>query len=186
MAHASPTSAPGRLDLVRRFVNTSDIEVGTDTLETPEALADWLGTAGLLVGTRIAGRSDLESARNLRESFRDALAANHAGQRMTATSVDALNAAARDAGLYPVLTSEARWTSMPTASGVAGALGSLLVVVMDAMADGSWRRLKVCVNDACRWAFYDHSRARSGKWCSMEVCGNRAKQQAWRQRHVRA
>ncbi|MGH2778535.1 MAG: CGNR zinc finger domain-containing protein, partial [Actinomycetota bacterium] len=32
-------------------------------------------------------------------------------------------------------------------------------------------------------AFYDHSKNRSGKWCTMRVCGNRAKTRAYRERH---
>ena len=35
-----------------------------------------------------------------------------------------------------------------------------------------WARLKVCARDSCRWAFYDASRNRSGRWCSMAGCGN--------------
>jgi len=59
----------------------------------------------------------------------------------------------------------------------------VLAIVTAAMTDGTWRRLKICANDRCQWAFYDESRARTGKWCSMQICGNRAKQQAWRTRH---
>jgi predicted RNA-binding Zn ribbon-like protein len=69
-------------------------------------------------------------------------------------------------------------------AGVDGALGRLLVLMSEAMAERTWPRLKVCANDACQWAFYDQSRARSGRWCSMQICGNRAKQQAWRARHT--
>ena len=43
------------------------------------------------------------------------------------------------------------------------------------MRDGTFARLKACREHTCEWAFYDHSRNRSATWCSMEVCGNRAK-----------
>jgi predicted RNA-binding Zn ribbon-like protein len=43
----------------------------------------------------------------------------------------------------------------------------MLAIVVHAMADGTWSRLKSCTTDACRWAFYDRSRARSGEWWSM-------------------
>ncbi|GGT04090.1 hypothetical protein GCM10010176_055360 [Nonomuraea spiralis] len=43
-------------------------------------------------------------------------------------------------------------------------------------------RLKACANDECEWAFYHHSRSRTRRWCSMELCGNRAKQTRWRDR----
>src|SRR3712207_8580100 len=41
-------------------------------------------------------------------------------------------------------------------------------------------RLKACPWDSCQWAFYDQSRNRSGVWCNMAVCGNRAKVAAHR------
>jgi predicted RNA-binding Zn ribbon-like protein len=50
------------------------------------------------------------------------------------------------------------------------------------MHDGTWSRMKACRNDTCHWAFYDASRNRSGKWCSMAICGNRAKVANYRER----
>ncbi len=40
----------------------------------------------------------------------------------------------------------------------------------------------VCSSDTCQWAFYDRSKNRSGRWCSMQVCGNRTKTRAYRAR----
>jgi predicted RNA-binding Zn ribbon-like protein len=37
-----------------------------------------------------------------------------------------------------------------------------------------------CTSDECLWAFYDRSRNRSRHWCSMGVCGNRAKTRTYR------
>ena len=79
-----------------------------------------------------------------------------------------------------------RSRSTAWADGVDGALGRLLAIVAAAQADGTWERLKACPWDTCRWAFYDHSRNRSGVWCSMAVCGNRAKVQAFRARQERS
>jgi predicted RNA-binding Zn ribbon-like protein len=50
------------------------------------------------------------------------------------------------------------------------------------MADDTWNRLKACRLDNCQWAFYDTSKNRSRTWCSMKVCGNRAKARAYRER----
>ncbi|HEX9030508.1 MAG TPA: CGNR zinc finger domain-containing protein [Streptosporangiaceae bacterium] len=36
--------------------------------------------------------------------------------------------------------------------------------------------------DDCHWAFYDRSPTSSGCWCSMAVCGSRAKSRAYRRR----
>ena len=55
-------------------------------------------------------------------------------------------------------------------------------IVYTATVDGTWPRLKACRREICHWLFYDHSRNRSGIWCSMAVCGNRTKTRAYRER----
>jgi predicted RNA-binding Zn ribbon-like protein len=67
---------------------------------------------------------------------------------------------------------------------VAAALGAILAIVYQSMADGTWSRLKACRSDTCQWAFYDTSKNRSAHWCTMAVCGNRAKARAYRRRHT--
>jgi len=42
----------------------------------------------------------------------------------------------------------------------------------------------MCAHGDCRWVFYDGSRNGRGRWCTMDVCGNRAKTRAYRQRHA--
>ena len=71
---------------------------------------------------------------------------------------------------------------MPEGKGADAALGRLMAIVADAVADGSWERLKACPREECEWAFYDHSKNRSGRWCKMEDCGNLAKAKAFRER----
>ena len=70
----------------------------------------------------------------------------------------------------------------PEAGGVDGAIARLLAIVAAAVEHGRWERLKACPRDTCRWAFYDHSKNRSGRWCRMEVCGNIEKARAFRER----
>jgi predicted RNA-binding Zn ribbon-like protein len=43
-------------------------------------------------------------------------------------------------------------------------------------------RLKKCSNPDCDLLFYDRSRNNSRQWCSMQTCGNRAKQARFRNR----
>jgi predicted RNA-binding Zn ribbon-like protein len=170
---------------VRKFVNTYDVEAGTDALSTPEALAGWLYDAALTQEAADASANDLRRAVELREALRTAMAANHAGTGMHPEALAVINSAADRARLQLRLTADEGWVASPRAGGVDEALGSVLAIVARAAGDGSWPRLKVCSNDVCRWAFYDHSRARTGKWCSMQICGNRAKQHTWRKRHDR-
>jgi predicted RNA-binding Zn ribbon-like protein len=71
---------------------------------------------------------------------------------------------------------------VPAAGGLDGELGALLALVAAAAAHGSWARLKACRSGTCRWAFYDAARNHSRRWCSMAVCGNRAKARSFRAR----
>ena len=70
----------------------------------------------------------------------------------------------------------------PRAAGIDRVFGRLLSIVARAQTDGSWERMKACPWHTCHVAFYDHSRNRSRTWCSMAVCGNRAKAQTYRRR----
>ena len=70
-----------------------------------------------------------------------------------------------------------------------GPAGELLTTVVTAMADGRWARLKTCPD--CRWAFYDHTRNGSKRWCLMTAggpggrsCGSIAKVRAYRARQA--
>ena len=71
---------------------------------------------------------------------------------------------------------------VPSEGGVKGALGQILAIAFLADLDGRWTDLKVCADEDCRSVFYDRSRNHSGRWCSMQACGNRNKVRAWRER----
>ncbi|HKX31674.1 MAG TPA: ABATE domain-containing protein [Blastocatellia bacterium] len=43
------------------------------------------------------------------------------------------------------------------------------------LTSGDLKGLRECPGEGCGWLFIDQSRNQSRRWCSMEVCGNRAK-----------
>ena len=51
------------------------------------------------------------------------------------------------------------------------------------IAEGPGVRLRICSNPACGLLFYDTSRTRRRRWCSMSRCGNRHKVAAFSRRH---
>lgn len=174
--------APGRLEVVRLFINTVDLESPEkDDLASPEALVAWLGERDLLDGAAATG-ADLRRAIELREALRELLLANHEDHDADPDAVAAVDAAAARAKLGLRFAPAGAAHVEAAAGGVDGALGELLAIVAAAQADGAWDRLKACPWSTCKWAFYDHSRNRSGVWCNMAVCGNRAKAQAFRAR----
>jgi len=96
-----------------------------------------------------------------------------------------LDEAARRARLHVRFGTEGAALLESAADGVDGALGRLVAIIHAAVADENrWRRLKACRLHTCEWAFYDHTKNRSGAWCNMDVCGNRAKARAYRERRA--
>jgi predicted RNA-binding Zn ribbon-like protein len=173
--------APGELELVRQFVNTLDVEEGTDELDGPHSLLDWFSGMGLIDDEAIADEEDLKRSLALREGIRSLLLANN-GEGIEPADLRELDRVAGSVCLRVRFDEDGGPTLGPESSGVSAALGRILAAVVRATDEGIWGRLKVCTNDACQWAFYDRSRNRSGKWCTMEVCGNRMKARAFRQR----
>ena len=174
-------TAPGELELVRLFVNTVDLEDGDDELSSTSALAGWLEAHRLGGGS--AGSADLHEARRLREAIRGLLIEN-SGMKVRKESAIMLTQAAERARFAVRFDPAGSMALEPGAAGVDGALGRLVAIVAGAMSDGTWSRLKACQADRCGWAFYDHARNRSRRWCSMAVCGNRTKARSYRRRHA--
>jgi predicted RNA-binding Zn ribbon-like protein len=183
--------APGRLELVRAFVNTLDIEAGTDELNSPAALTAWLAERELTEAAQSpATETDLRQAVAMREALREMLLNHVQGQHRAsgppgsggAASVAEMRSVV--AGLATRLAVEEDGTvrTAPAGQGPAYGLSGLMLIAADAATLGTWARLKVCSADDCRWAFYDRSPGRSGCWCSMAVCGSRAKSRAFRRR----
>ena len=173
--------APGSLHTVQRFVNTKDVEAGTDVLDSPGALRKWLSSAGLMAEGETVTAAELRRAVAVREALRALLLSNN-GEPLHPQAAAALDGAAAAAGLRVRFRDAGHAPLEPDSTGVDAPLGTPLGFVYEAIRDGTWHRLKACRSDTCRWAFYDHSRNRSGAWCSMAVCGNRSKVRAYHER----
>jgi predicted RNA-binding Zn ribbon-like protein len=178
-------TAPAPLELVQRFVNSVDLESGEDELGGPAELRDWLAERDLIEGDADVTSADLERALDVREGLRALLLANN-GMEADPARVARLDRAAGRAGVRVVFPPGADPHLATDAGGVDGAIGRLLAIVAGAAEQGSWRRLKACPRDVCQWAFFDHSKNRSGRWCRMDACGNIEKAKAFRERKRQA
>jgi len=147
------------ISLLVDFLNSVDEEDGTDDLADDEATAQWFAARGLAVPAA-------ETARHVRAVLRDAADGRpDSGDRRLGVPLDVTIGADGT----PLLTSD-------------DPLGPLVVTAVRLAAVGRWSRIKLCNMETCRYAFYDASRNQSGRWCSMAVCGNRAKTRAFRAR----
>ena len=177
--------APEGLVLVQRFVNTRNYLSGGDLLADAVDATAWLTEHGLLeTGERI-GERDRERLVGFREALRKLLSANNG---MPGSDTQALNDFVTSVDLRVRFGADGRpgLESAPGGGTVERVVGRLLAEVVRAEAEGRWDRLKACSNEECRWAFYDASKNRSGRWCDMQVCGVRHKMRAYRKRKSRS
>lgn len=186
------------------FLNSiaTPVDTPVDWINDGEGLLAWLAQAQLVPADMLdtlrmqalPGELDkiADQARDLREWFRGFVRA-HKGRALTAGALDELEplnrllerdetfgritaGAEKDAPAFTFRTMR-RWRS-PEA---------LLLPIGEAMArlvcTEDFAQVKACEGPACTLLFVDHTRGHARRWCSMAICGNRAKQAAHRHRH---
>lgn len=185
------------------FLNSiaTPVDTPVDWLDDGEGLLNWLRQARLVPeavidGMRarpIPGELDrlADQARALREWFRLFVRA-HKGRPLQAAQLAELEplnqllkrderygeivAQEHDESFALGLVQTRRWSS-PEA---------LLLPIAEAMAQlvctEDFSYVKACEGPTCTLLFADHTRGHARRWCSMSLCGNRAKQAAHRQR----
>lgn len=136
------------------FLNTLDVEDGVDLLADVDDFTRWAGHPQT--------PDALAEARRVRDHLRAVAAGEPPGDPL---SID----------LHVRLDDGATLVGQGVAAEIAAAAATLAI-------DGRLARVKICPANDCRWAFYDRSKNHSRQWCSMEVCGNRAKARAHRAR----
>ncbi|MEU7041507.1 CGNR zinc finger domain-containing protein [Streptomyces varsoviensis] len=163
-------AAPGGLALVQDLVNTLDVETGQDALTAAGGLARF----GLAERER-AG------AQELREALRTVCLA-HTGADLAPSGVADLDRLFAAGPLVLAVDGRGGAALRPASglTGLAALTARIAAAVATAAADGTWPRLKACEAHDCQWVFYDRSPAGRGRWCSMAVCGSRAKMRAYR------
>jgi predicted RNA-binding Zn ribbon-like protein len=162
--------APGRLEAVRAFLNTVDLEAAARGAAVDD-LGGWCTSSGLCPD---AGEAALADLRAFREALRDLVEAN-GGEGDPGERWRAMEPYAARAGYGLRISPSGVPVLEPQGKGADAAIAAILAIVYDAVADGTWARLKACRKESCRWAFYDLSKNGSGAWCNMRVCGNRVK-----------
>jgi predicted RNA-binding Zn ribbon-like protein len=169
--------APGRLELLQRFINSHnhDFPEDWDRIGTAAKAQAWLREKELIgPGERISA-ADASRLRELREALRALLVAggepNDAAASIVRSHPARLRVSIDDTGTT-VLT--------PASRGAEGAVAALLGILHEAQLSGDWSRMKACRQ--CEYAFFDRSKNRSAAWCSMSICGNRTKNRAYYRR----
>ncbi|WP_431773859.1 CGNR zinc finger domain-containing protein [Streptomyces cucumeris] len=164
--------APASARLVEDFANTLDVHLDTDALTTPARLADWLRERGLLDRPRRVTAEDHALGLALRAGIRERLG-SHVGDEPDAAVLAAADAAL--GRLTVCVTVEGAARPADGLPPVRQALARLAIAWNELVTTGEHVRLKRCAEHTCAEAFWDVSKNRSRRWCSMSVCGNRVK-----------
>jgi predicted RNA-binding Zn ribbon-like protein len=172
------------------FVNTA-YGVGpnrTDCLGSDQQVLDWLEHTGLtseVDAVPTAGKRGLllHSALALRETARELVERRKAG---AGADVSALNRvlALGDThqqmiwkkGQAPTIRTH-RSGSTPEA-----VLVPLAEAIAKLLVEGNFDLVRKCESTDCTLWFYDRTKSHHRRWCSMTMCGNRAKVAAFRER----
>jgi hypothetical protein len=179
------TPAPADLELLRGFLSLHDHEPGNPDSLPPdeESLRWWLADSGLVPDDTPVSEDHLGWALEVRAALVDKVR-EHMGDPRNADAIELLNRAATRTGLRLCFGCPDDRPIHVDEEGVLGAVGALLGEAFLAELDGRWDRFRLCGDPGCSAVFYDRSRNRSGKWCSMATCGNRAKVRAFRERQA--
>jgi CGNR zinc finger len=180
--------APGDLELLRSFLSLHEHPRGTTHTLAPtrRSVRWWLGRNGLVDPSEgPISSEDADRALALLEALRAKLHADTESRSEPGAGgvIDRVaDDVASGAGLRLRFSSMSGPRIEASAGGASGALARLLGIAFIAEIDGTWSRLKECGDSECRSVFFDRSKNRSGRWCSMRTCGNRNKARAWRER----
>ena len=191
------------LDFLNSIAKPADTPV--EWLLSGEDLLSWLQAAGLVPPevltsmrrTAVPGELDAVAAqaRALREWFRGFVHA-HQGKRLRPEALKELaplNRILERDQEYGQIVKRERGPDTDTPSGLVWRPGrrwqnpdSLLLPIARSMAElvsnNDFSCVRACEGPTCTLLFLDRTHGRVRRWCSMAVCGNRAKQAAHRKR----
>ncbi|MEO3873330.1 ABATE domain-containing protein [Nonomuraea sp. B12E4] len=178
----APTFRLDNEHLSFRFTATLSDRYGepVERLPTPKRLNDWLDANSLRLGKEQTTDQDLVLACQLREAIHRAGTAVVGGDVPQRADIGLINRLSRESRTYPQLTaSGAHWCSW-SRHPIHAALGLIAQHAIAILGGDERSQVKVCKNPECGGLYVDTSRGQNRRWCSMNICGNRAKKAKFR------
>jgi predicted RNA-binding Zn ribbon-like protein len=157
-----------------------------DLLQSDEDVLFWLQRAGFSIPTTDGRTRPLaltRSARRLRESIRSLVEKRKTGGRGDPSILNSFLAASQS---YPQVVWNKSNTLTTETVRRQDTAESILAPVAEAAADlltrADFKLVKRCEDESCVLWFCDQTKSHHRRWCSMEICGNRHKVAAYRER----
>lgn len=151
-----------------------------EQLDRAPDLSRWASEAGLIDKPIKLDAARFAEGIALREAIYAIVDALLDGNRPPPGAVRLVNSTAAGARLQPRLRHDGTVTIQGTANQL---FATLAADLLDLLRSPERDRVKRCGNPRCTRIFVDASRLGNRVWCGMAECGNRAKVQAFRQRH---
>ncbi len=133
-----------------------------------------------------ASETLLLKARRLGSALRRVFAAMLRKQRIAGEWIEPVNEILRiTEGHDELVGQDGAWRIefIAREGGLDWLLAAIARSAAEIVAEGVRARLRHCANPNCGLFFYDNSRTRRRRWCSMAVCGNRSKVAAFARKH---
>ncbi|MES9520533.1 CGNR zinc finger domain-containing protein [Streptomyces capoamus] len=144
-----------------------------ERIPVPSRFADWLAVHGLAVDS--CSQSQLDRARELRESIHAAATAVANHDPLPSPAVDVINDCSTHGLASAVLTAEGSREWRLGSASVEDALSVIAADAISLLAGEREGKISLCASPTCRAAFVDTSRGHTRRWCDMNTCGNREK-----------
>ncbi len=126
----------------------------------------------------LAAHTLLQRASSFRDALRGVFLALIRTEAPKRESIEAINELLRvTEGHDELLFDGERWRIEFVAreNGLEWLLAAVARSAAEIVAEGAEARVRICANPDCGLLFYDASRTKRRRWCSMAVCGNRHK-----------
>lgn len=159
------------------FLNTANWEadgrVAEEKLNCADDLCTWMNAAGLTGSTSVSATEMKVEFLTFRFSLRRMVLAMIGGKTPLSNDIEIFNKCLVQARTTDTLMSSAGALAFNSALPVTQiiALSALPVIA----SRSEMIRVKMCPADRCGWLFLDESKNGRRRWCSMDLCGNRAK-----------
>jgi predicted RNA-binding Zn ribbon-like protein len=170
------------------FVNTKPLVDGDsqEQLSDFSALVRWFSAAGLIGDDRAGeissqtsdpeGRAALRQVLEFRENLRSAILALETSAKIPEGIVEEVNALLKQHPIaFQLVKQGGRVVKKLELSPVNSAdlIGILASLAADLFSLKNLGRIHKC--DSCVLHFYDKTKSNTRRWCTMKICGNRAK-----------
>ncbi len=188
MRSSDKYSIPKELAALYDFVNSLDRRrfrvrgiqrAPSDALASRAEAQAWMRAHDLLMPRHSLSEEDYRRALALRQALRAFIEAAPAKRSKNRDIGESLETAA---AAFPLLLTTARHGLALGPKG-ANRLGQVLAELNHLVETAQLDRLKMCESPECHWVFFDRTKPANRRWCSSELCGNRIKVRAFRERH---